>query len=245
MLGLGLLLGLNGSVWAQDVGAPASTAPWQTAFFETPAVALPLLQAAAVRHAAKLGALDKEKSIIGEDKRLIQKDILGSLALTGSYNYGNQTSGIINDPNSLSGIPANSTLRHSVGVNLILPLDRLAGRRNLIQKQELRYQQAELQRQAQEQDLRQDVIRLYQEVLRAKKSLALYQQAFLSADTDHELVERQFREGQVTLGDLSQVNSRYAQAAIAQEQAASQYETSFLLLEELAGGRISDLMTSK
>ena len=246
VLVLGVLLSLSGrGVRAQVPVATPALPGWQTTFFEAPAVALPLLQTAAVRHSAGLGALEKEKSIIHEDGQLARKEVLGSVALAGTYNYGNLTGGIITDPNSPNVFQANSTLRHSVGVNLALPLDRLAGRRNLIQKQELRYQQAELQHQEREQLLRQDVIRMYQEVLRTKQSLALYQQAYLSAETDHELVERQFREGQVTMGDLSQVNSRYSQAAIAQAQAASQYETSFLLLEELVGGRISDLMTSK
>ena len=239
-----LVLGLAvGPAWGQ--AAPAAGSGWQATFFEAPAVAMPLLQAAAVNHSAGLGSLEVEKNIIRQDVQLARKEVLASVALAGTYNYGNLTGGTLTDPNNPSVFGANSTLRHSVGVNLALPLDRLASRRNLIQKQELRYQQADLQRQDREITLQQEVIRLYQEVLLAKKVLTLHQQAYLAAQTDHELAERQFREGQASLSELSQVNSRYSQAAIAQEAAGSQYETSFLLLESLIGGRISDLLTSK
>jgi outer membrane protein TolC len=244
VMGIAFLLALPAArVCAQT--APAAANGWQAVFFESPAVALPLLQAAAVRHSASVGSFEKGKSIIREDVQLARKDILGSVALAGTYNYGNLTGGTVIDPNNPSIFGAESKPRHSVGVNLTLPLDRLAGRRNLIQKQELRYQQADLQRQDRESSLRQEVIQRYQEVLLARKTLTLYQQAFLAAQTDHELAERQFREGQSSLSELSQVNSRYSQAAIAQESAISQYETSFLLLEELVGGRLSDLMTTK
>ena len=241
-IGIALLLALPAKkVLAQTV--PAATGSWQAVFFDSPTVALPLLQAAAVRHSASVGSLEKGKGIIREDVQLARKDILSSVGLTGTYSYGNLTGGTVIDPNNPFG--GESKLRHSVGVNLTLPLDRLASRRNLIQKQELRYEQADLQRQDRESSLRQEVIQRYQEVLLARKTLTLYQQAFLSAQTDHELAERQFREGQSSLSELSQVNGRYSQAAVAQESAISQYETSFLLLEELVGGRLSDLMTSK
>ena len=238
-----LLSVLPGPVWAQQ--APAGTNDWQATFFGVPAVVLPILQAAAAKHSANLSALVAETNAIREDVQLARKDILGSVVLAGTYNYGNLNSGTLVDPNIPILLGAGSKIRHSVGINVNLPLDRLISRHHLIQRQELRVQQAELQRQDRENTLRQEVIRQYQEVLLTHKTLALYQQAYLAALTDHELVERQFRDGQTSLGELSVVNSRFSQAAIAQESAAAQYETSFLLLEELVGSHLSDLITSK
>lgn len=238
-----LLVLLTGQAEAQTTSSAAGS--WQALFFNSPATALPFLQAAAAHHSASLGALEKEKSVIREDVQLARKDVLSVVALSGIYNYGNLSGGTIVDPNNSNVLGGGSRLRHSMGVNVTLPLDRLVSRRNLIQKQEFLYQQADLRRQDRENSLRQEVIQRYQEVLLAKKTLTIYQQAYLSAQTEHELAERQFREGQSLLGELSQVNGRYAQAAVAQESANSQYETSFLLLEELVGGHLPDIMTSK
>lgn len=244
VIALALLLGLlPGPVWAQQ--APAGANDWQATFFGAPAVVLPLLQTAAAKHSASLGALAAGTKVIEKDVQLARKDILGSVALSGTYNYGNQSGGTMVDPNIPVLLGASSTIRHSVGMSINLPLDRVISRRNLIQRQELRVQQADLQRQDRENALRQEVIRHYQEVLLAHKTLALYQQAYLAALTDHELGERQFRAGQTSLGELSVVNTRFSQTAIAQESAATQYETSFLLLEELVGGHLPDIMTSK
>jgi outer membrane protein TolC len=240
-----LLECLSGPAWAQTAPPAPAAAGWETTFFETPGVALPLLQAAAATHSPGLGVFETEKKIGQQDVDIARKQVLSAVSLVGNYNYGNLTGGIVTDPSNASVFGGSSTIRHSVGVNVTLPLDRLASRRNQIQKETLRIEQAEQQRLDRAQLLQQEVIRRYQDVLLAKKLLGLQQQSYLAAQTEHDLGERQFREGQASLGELSQVNARFAQAAVAQASAANQYETSFLLLESLVGERIADVLARR
>jgi outer membrane protein TolC len=92
--------------------------------------------------------------------------------------------------------------------------------------------------------LRQQLIPLYQNVLLARKVLTLQQEAHVNALTSQKLAEKQFRQGQLSLQEFSAAGSQLTAVSVAQETARTQYDTAFLLLEEVVGAKISTLMTT-
>jgi outer membrane protein TolC len=65
----------------------------------------------------------------------------------------------------------------------------------------------------------------------------------VTVQSSYRLSEKQFRLGQLSLQELTTVNSQLTASAIAQETARNQYETAFMLLEEVVGAKISSLIT--
>ena len=239
-----LLLFVHTSIAVAQVKKQASE-DWQLIFFERPATAIPLLTNAAVEHSARLKALSIEKSISQEDIKLAKKNILGAVSINGNYGYGNLAGGGVTDPGNSSLFRTSPSIRYFAGIGVGLPLDRAVSRGALLKKQELNYQRAEMEQQEQQNQLRQQIIQLYQNVLLTKKLLALQQQAYVTVHTNYQLMEKQFRQGQLSLPELSAASSQLTQAAIAQESARSQFDTAFMLLEEIAGAKISSLMTNQ
>jgi outer membrane protein TolC len=246
MLGLLLLLWGQALRGAGQVapGASAPVAGWQGTFFGEPEVALPLLVAAAVQHSAELEALKTDMAMSKEDLQIARKAILGSVLLANNFGYGNIASVTVADQ-TLPGTGTSSSQTHySTGINFNLSLDRLASRRNIINRQKLQYQKFDQVRQAREAGLRLQVIDLYQTVLLNRKILAFRQQSYYTAQVNYQLSERQFKAGEVLLADVSQLNDRYISAAIEQENATSKYATAFMVLEEVVGNKISALLTA-
>lgn len=239
---LGGLLVLHASL-ALGQTKPTSTNSWQTVFFESPTTALPLLTAAAIKHSPQLKSLDVQKSINEQDIKLAKKGILSGIGAVGTYTYGNQGSIGAYDPNN-TGFNTSTSGRYSAGVSMALPLLSVIGRGSTIKKEELNYQRTELTRQEQELQTRQQVIQSYQNVVLAKKLLTLQQEAYVTVQTTFRLAEKQFRQGQLSLAEFTESTNLLSQTAMAQETARSQYETSFMLLEELVGNKISSLMTN-
>lgn len=249
---LGLLLLL----WVQALASAGQTAPagaapvggqvagWQATFFGTPDVALPLLVAAALQHSAELEALKTDMAMSKEDLQIARKAILGSVLLANNFGYGNIASVTVADQ-SLPGTGSTASQTHySTGINLNLSLDRLASRRNLINHQKLQYQKFDQVRQAREAGLRLQVIDQYQAVLLTHKVLALRQQSYYISQVNYQMGEKLFKDGEALLSEVSQLNDRYINAAIEQENATSKYATAFMVLEDVVGSKIAELMTA-
>ncbi|GAB3588511.1 TolC family protein [Hymenobacter daeguensis] len=240
-----LLLTLGAAAaWGQET-RPAPAEGWQTTFFEAPTVALPLLTAAAVQHSAQLKALDKEVAISQQDVQIAKKGILNIVSLGGSYTYGNLAGVALADPSNPSQFTTFSSGRYSTGVGVTLPLDRVATRGNTIRREKLNVERAQSLRQERENEIRQLVIQSYQNVLLAKKLLTIRQEASVTVQTSYRLAEKQFRQGQLSLPDFSVASNSLTEVAVAETSARTQYETAFMLLEELTGARISTLMTNR
>ncbi len=229
---------------APKTPATSATNNWQAVFFDAPGVALPRLTAAALKHSALLRATGLDKDISDQDLALARKNLLASVELVGNYNYGNLASISLVDPQRPNQFNTFSSNRYFAGVNFVLPLDRLLGRTNLLQRGELLSERNEALYHERENLLRQQLIQLYQNVLLARRLLTLRQEAFVAVQTSYQLAERQFRQGQLLLVTFSQVSTQLTDANIAQTTARAQYDTSFLLLEEVVGARISTLLAT-
>ncbi len=241
---IGLVLTLHSSL-ASGQTEPAPVDAWQKVFFNFPVKTLRLLTAAAIKHSADLQALEIDKSLSQQNLSLARKAILNSVGVGAGYTYGNQTSIGTSNPQDPNQFGTFSTGRYSVGANFSLPLGQVVSRRRLIRKEELNIQRSEAVRQERENQLRQQLIPLYQNVLLARKVLTLQQEAYTNTLTGHQLAEKQFQRGQLSLQEFSAASSQLTSVSVAQETARTQYDTAFMLLEEVVGDKISTLLTTR
>jgi len=239
-----LLLMPGAAALAQTSAATKPAENWQTTFFEAPTVAVPQLMVAAIKHSAAIKSISIEQSINKEDLKIAQKNILNSVALGASYNYGNLSSigGVQTGPNGQVGLNTYSSGRYFAGVNLAVPIDRLVTRGSLIRKERLNLERTQSVQQEREDVIRQQVITLYQNVLLTRKLLTLRQESYVNAQTSYRLAEKQFRQGQLALTDFNQASSLFTDVNIAQEAARNQYDTAFMLLEEYVGEKIATII---
>lgn len=236
-----LLLLLLASV-LRVVAQSGPVAAWETRFFEQPAATLPRLVEAAARHSAELKALGAEKAMVQEELQMARKAIFSSVLLTNSIGYGNIANVALAEQSVAAVRTANAARHYATGLNVNLPLDRLLNRRHQIQRQQLQGQRFEHLAQAQRDALGQRVIDLYQSVLLNRRVLELRQQSYVNAQLNAQLVEKQFRTGEAQLSDVALLQDRFVNATIERENADSKYTTALLLLEDVVGGRVADLL---
>lgn len=239
-----LLLSLPTALALGQTKTPEAAEAWQAVFFASPAKALPLLTAAAISHSPELRALEIDKSLDELNLKLSRRAILNSAALGAGYAYGNQASIALNDPLNPNQFTTFSSGRYQIGASFNLPLGQVASRGTQIRKEELNYKRSEATRQSQESQLRQQIIQLYQNVLLARKVFTLQQEALVNTRTNYQLAEKKFQQGQINLQELSEVSALLTSVSVARESAKSQYDTAFLVLEEVVGEKIPTLMTS-
>lgn len=231
---------------AQIVPEPAAALPkdWQTVFFESPAVALPLLTAAVLKHSAQLKSLTIDRAIALEDIKVTRLSILNGLSTGANYNYGSLVTigGAPNVPPTQLGTSGEG--RYSLNVGVGVSLGQLLSRSNAIQKERLGLERREQVQIELENQLSQQVIALYQNLRLARKLLTLQQEAYVTTQSNFRLTERQFRQGQLSLPEFAAATSQVTSASLAQETARNQYETAFMVLEEIAGTKLSTLITA-
>ncbi|QNF32345.1 TolC family protein [Adhaeribacter swui] len=227
--------------------SPQPAPDWQDKFFKSPEIALPLLIDAAVKYSAQIEKLDAAKQIAYDNIRLSRKQILNGLAIGSGYSYGTMLNTINGDQqvSQINAFNLPARAQYNSGINLSLSLGQLLGRKYEVHRQELTLKQAEADRKTEEREIRQLIIRTYQEVSLAKVTWEQSVDALQSADINKKLADKKFKLGQIELDELMVVNDFYTKSAMAQEQFKNKYETVYLLLEELIGTTINDLMNRK
>ena len=220
---------------------------WQEHFF-TDTKALPLLIAAALQYSADLEKLDHSKNMAVEELKIKRRSLLSGVGLGTGYTYGTRIGlggGDQQQQNQLNAFVLPAQAQYNIGVMVSLPLDQFLSRRNELNKQQLVIKQTEADRKIMERQIRQLVIGQYQEIALARAQLKLHQEAFQTANIHFKLAEKQFEKGEIQLAEMAKISESYSAAAIAHGTAQVIYATAFLMMEELIGRKIQDLMTSQ
>ncbi|MBX0290494.1 TolC family protein [Hymenobacter sp. HSC-4F20] len=234
----------------QTPGPPPPPAEaWEERFFKAPEVVLPILYQAAIGHSAGIDKLEAAQQVAGEDIRLARKKILNSLALGSSYNYGTlpyfSTNGSTERVQQLNAFALGARAQYNVGLSLTVPLEQLASRRATVHKQELILQQAVAERAVGEEEIRRQVILLYQELALARANLQHHQSAVQLAGISKKLADSKFRSGELQVDEQMTATELHNKALLAQEEARNKYQTALLLLEDLLGSPLHALMTGR
>ena len=226
---------------------PSLTTNWQDKFFNSPEIVLPVLINAALEYSAQIENLDAAKQIALANEHIEKKRILSGLLVGSSYSYGSVYN--IADPTRQVGginpfiLPTQSL--YNISAQAGVSLYSLLGRRYELQKQTLLLKQSDANRKVGERDVRRSVIMLYQEITLAKAEQEISQESYQSADLRFKLAEKQFAKQEIQVDKMVTVQEFYARARTAREAARIKYETTFLMMEELIGMKVIDLMNSK
>ena len=232
--------------WGQTV--PAENDAVFT-FFNVPEKVLPRLYEAAAKHSADLARLEARKGVANEDLKLSRKHVLNMVSVVSNYNYGSLPYFATADANG-SSRPAFVTnpfsqgarAVYTVGMNLVVPLDMVAGRRSTVHRQELMVTQAEAERDDGEMKIRTAVIEQYQALTLARIVMQHYRDALQSANVNKKIADKKFREGEIKVDEQITAIDFYNKAVLAEAEAKSKYQTAVLLMENMIGGFINTLM---
>ncbi|GAB3845943.1 hypothetical protein GCM10028822_05210 [Hymenobacter terrigena] len=243
-----LLLGLASVPgWGQTV--PGRSVAEVPTFFSAPEKVLPRLFEAAAQHSAEITRLEAGRGVALEDLALSRKRLLNMVALSSSYNYGSLPYFATADANGstqrafvMNPFSQGARAVYSAGVNLVVPLDVVAGRRSTAHRQELLVTQAEAERNAAENKLRAEVIAQYQALTLARTVMQHYQDALQSANINKRIADKKFKEGEIQLDEQIVAIDFYNKAVLAEAEAKSKYQTATLLMENLIGMPINTLM---
>jgi outer membrane protein TolC len=167
---------------------------------------------------------------------------LRNLGFQGDSRYGN-IDAFSTNANGVSSTVLNSATRqftYAAGVYFKLPLYDIVNRKTQIKQAKAELSQAKYMATAQEDEVRVLVIRQYQDLLLKQKLLGIKSQNLGSVTVNMEMVEKQFRNGIITVTEyvrISDINSRIQSDY---EQARSEFLLAKQLLEETVGFKFSN-----
>lgn len=247
-----LLLLLVGTQVSYSQTAPtgaAGTVPdaLQT-FFSAPEQVLPRLYEAAIAHSGEVERLVALKKVADEDVTLAKKHILNTIAFTSGYTYGTlpyfatAESTPVYLPNPF-GLGARA--QFNVGAGITVPLDVLASRNSNIRRQQYVADQNIAQRKTQEMLIRQQVIVQYQTLVLARATQQAAQEGWQSASIGKKIADKRFKDGEIQIDEQMAAQDFYTKAILAREEASNRYQTAQLLLEDLIGTSINNIMLGK
>lgn len=140
--------------------------------------------------------------------------------------------------NGVTSNIANTTSRqvnYAAGVYVKIPIFDLVNRKNQIKQAKAELEEAKNLAATQEDDIRQIVIKQYQEVLLRQKLLSIKSQNLGSATVNMEMVEKEFRNGVIPITEYVRLSDMTARIQSDYETAKSEFLLSKQLLENTVG----------
>lgn len=151
--------------------------------------------------------------------------------------YGN-LSNFATDNDGINSTAALTTARqfnYSVGVYVKFPIFDFLNRKNQLKLARLEVDEAKSMAESQKEEIRQAVIRLYQDLILKQKILQIRSKSLGDARVNMEMVEKEFRNGVVPISEYVRINSMTADMEAEYEKAMSEFITVKKILEDMAG----------
>jgi outer membrane protein TolC len=131
-------------------------------------------------------------------------------------------------------------LNYAFGVYLKLPVFEIVNRKTQIKHAKAEVEAAKSMQLAQVNEIRQLVIRQYQEVLLRQKLLVIKSQNLGSANVNIEMVEKEFKNGIIPIAEYVRLSDMTARIQAEYEMALSEFVLSKKMLEEIVGFTFSN-----
>lgn len=126
-------------------------------------------------------------------------------------------------------------MNYGLGVFIKLPLGDMLDRKNLLKQARTVVDQARSMEQSEKNQLRQLVIKLYQELLLKQRILQIKSQNYGNAKVNMEMVEKKFRNGIIPMNEYMSYSSLASAAEVDYETARSEFISAKMILEDIAG----------
>lgn len=146
-------------------------------------------------------------------------------------NFSNNDDGVSNTAFSTLSTQYN----YSVGMYLKFPVFDMLNRKNQLKLAKLEIEEAKNMTKFQEDEIRQTVIRMYQDVILKQRLLQIRSKNFGNGKVNMEMVEKEFRNGVVPVAEYVRITSITANLEADYESAKSEFITAKQLLEDMSG----------
>ena len=193
-------------------------------------------------HALK--ANDREVEILALDRDITKRQWMQHVSVVAGVDAGN---GNYVSTNTEAFTAINSSLNRkavqfAVGVNVQLPLSSVSNRKAEIQKRSLMMEKELLLKASQGQTIREEVINRYTRFKEAVQLLDLQAGVNEASSIKLTAAEKYFKEAQLSVEDFSQAMEQHFQNKMELERKKSTVENALLLLENIVGTSIYDLL---
>ncbi|MFN8250906.1 MAG: TolC family protein [Ferruginibacter sp.] len=133
----------------------------------------------------------------------------------------------------------NRQFNYGVGAYIKLPLGDMLNRKNQVKRAATEVEEAKQLAAAQEDEIRQAVIKLYQDVLLRQKLLKIKSVALGNARVNAEMVEKEFRNGVIPVAEYVRISDIVSRAEGEYEVEKKEFATAKLLLENITGVQLT------
>lgn len=191
----------------------------------------------AIKHNAlvkfnQLEVVAKESNITAQKNFLLKN--FGLQADTRYGTFDNFSSSANGQSTTLQSVTSKQ-FNYGMGVFVKVPLYDLINRKTQLKQAKTELEQAKSMAEAQQNELRQLIIRLYQDVLLKQKILNIRAINMGSATVNMEMIEKEFRNGVIPIADYVRVSDMTSKVQTDYETAKSEFLVAKKILEEIAG----------
>jgi outer membrane protein TolC len=160
-----------------------------------------------------------------------------NLGIQADTRYGN-LSNFATSEDGISNTAALTTAKqfnYSVGFYLKIPIFDFLNRKSQIKLAKLEVDEAKSMAEFQKEEIRQTVIRMYQDLLLKQKLLQIRSRSLGDGRVNLQMVEKEFRNGVVPISEYVRIVSMTENLEADYTKAMSEFITSKLMLEDMAG----------
>lgn len=206
---------------------------------------LPLLIDSAIKYSSEV---ERARQIVEYAKNVgkINKNaIYSGLSFGTSYNYGTNYSAVnnaSNTTNNISALTKAQTGYYNVGIGFQLPITQFLNRKSIIQADQSQIKAGIADKEKIILFLKQEVIRLYQDLKLSQKLIALSSKNKQAAEINYAMEEKNFIQGQSPIVEITSIQDVLNKAGIEFETYINRFQTNYMQLEAITGTDISKLI---
>lgn len=126
-------------------------------------------------------------------------------------------------------------MNYGFGVFMKFPIVDMIDRKNQVKRANAELEQAKSMAQAQQEELRQQVIRQYQDVLLKQKLLNIQSLALGNARVNVDMIEKEFRNGLIQVSEYVRISDIVSRVESDYEKAKTEFITAKMILEDIVG----------
>jgi outer membrane protein TolC len=235
---LSLLLNVQGQAQSPSVDSLLSKALASD-------VLLPMLMDSAIKYSAEARMSRSNENLALANFEIKKKAVYNALSLHTSYGYGTNYSAVNNQSSTVANnLTTGQSMYYNVGVGLQLPITQIINRKSIRKAEQSIVEIAVADKDKTVLQIRQEVIKLYQDFKLVQKLMAVSYKNLQSAIINNTLAEKNFLNGQISVEQASIVQGNYNNAVIAYETYKNSFQSSYLQLEMYTGTSLSSLIMS-
>jgi len=156
------------------------------------------------------------------------------LGLQGEVRYGTYDSYLSSGGSSIS-TTTNDELRWNYSTFINIPLEAFINRKNQIRQSKLELDQAKSMADVQREEIKQTVVRQYNELLLKQKLLKIKSKHKETAEINMQMTEKGFSNGTVPVNEYAMISENTARAESEYVTALVEFQTAYQLLEIICG----------